>query len=245
MTKFRHYLFAAVGLVILVGALVVSSPSTVNSAPPTPTTNVTVVNTADNPVPTVAQGTTSVAGNVSVTGSVSVTNTPTVNLASGTNVGINNTPTVNLASGASVGINSTTTNPVFVRSVDDAVRQVFQQQFDFVVADGSYGQNAIMPVPVGKRVVIEHVSAAGIDHGGHRLRYEVLTTQYVGAVQVQSQHFLVAESQGEGLAIWYASQPMHVYGDGGTTIVVDASRELNTGTADVSMTVSGYFVNVP
>jgi hypothetical protein len=223
MTKFRNYLFGAVGLVILVGALVLSSPST----------------TTDNPVPTLAQGTTTIAGNVSVT------NTPTVNLASGATVGINNMPTVDLASGASVGVNNTKDNPLFVRSVDDAVRQVFQKQFNFIVADGSFGQNAVMPVPVGKRVVIEHVSAAGIDHGNHRLRYEVLTTQRVGAVQVQSQHFLVAESQGDGLAIWMASQPIHVYGDGGTTIVVDATRELSTGTADVSMTVSGYFVDVP
>lgn len=59
--------------------LLLSSPLTVQALPPTDK-DVRVINTTAEAVPTVAQGTTTIAGNVSVT------NTPTVNLAPGTSV---------------------------------------------------------------------------------------------------------------------------------------------------------------
>jgi hypothetical protein len=218
--KLRNSLVAGVGFMILVGAGVFT-PHVGYTAPPSPTANVNVVNTADNPVPTLAQGITSVAGNVNVT------NTPTVNLAPGTTVALDNS------------------TPVLVRSVDDAVRQIFQEQVEINMPVGSFGDNAVILTPAGKRVVIEHVSASGIDQGGEHLRYEVSTILRKDGVQVQSQHFLVSTRQGANLGVFTASQPMRVYGDPDTTIVLSANRARADATAAVTVTVSGYYVDVP
>jgi hypothetical protein len=234
MTKIRNYLVTACGFVVLVGAVVLSSPITANSQKAKPS-DVNVVNTASNPIPTLAQGTTTIAGNVSVT------NTPTVNLASGASVNVTNTPTVNLASGASIGINNTTANPVLVRSVDDAVRQIFQKQVDLIWADGTYGQNTFFSVPSGKRLVIEHVSAIAHDLGQHPTMFRVTT--FAGGQQVI--HFLVSSSQGESGRQFVASQQMRIYADPGTGVVVGADREFNTGTGTATISVSGYLVDVP
>src|SRR5438045_7281882 len=71
----------------------------VSPAVDTKVTDVRVVNTNTEPVPTIVQGTTSVTGTVMVEGTpnVNIANTPTVGLASGTNVGISGTPNVNIA----------------------------------------------------------------------------------------------------------------------------------------------------
>ena len=231
--------FAAVGLVILVGAFALSIPSTGRSAPPSPTANVNVVNTADKPIPTLAQGTTAIAGNV----------------------GINGMPTVNLAAGTSVGITSATDNPVFVRSVDDAVRELFQEQVAINLADGEIGNTAFLNVPVGKRLVIEHVSAGAIIPAGQKLQISLSTivnnTHQVGQ-SVQVTHFLVPEKLGVGdpsstgggggsIEIFHVSQPMRIYADAdpaNVSIVFAAGRGVSTGSGSVSITISGYYVDV-
>jgi hypothetical protein len=232
MSKIRNYLLSACGFVVFVSAVLVSSPVTACSQ--TKASNVIVVNTDSNPVPTLAQGTTTIAGNVSVT------NTPTVNLASGASVSVTNTPTVNLASGTSVSISNTTANPVLVRSMNDAVRQIFQKQTQINMAEGEFGKSASFFVPAGKRLVIEHVSAAGFDDGDQHLRFQVDTN-------VNSEfasHFLVTERQG-GHPFFRASQQMRAYADPGTQVQVVVLRPTSTTAAFAVMTISGYYVDQP
>ena len=216
MCKIRNYLLTACGFVVFVGAVLLSSPVTAYSQ--TKSSNVIVVNTDSNPVPTLAQGTTTIAGNVSVT----------------------NTPTVNLASGASVGISNTTANPVLVRSVNDAVGQIFQKQMQINMTVGEFGKNASFFVPTGKRLVIEHVSAAGFDDGDQHLRFEV-DTNVNGEF---ASHFLVTERQG-GQPFFRVSQQLRVYADSGTQVQVVVLRPTNTTTAIAAMTISGYYVDQP
>src|SRR6185295_4298491 len=67
-----------VGLAVLVTALCLTGAQSSNAAPPDK--SVTVVNTAENPVPVVQQGTTSISGEISISGTadVNVVNSPTV-----------------------------------------------------------------------------------------------------------------------------------------------------------------------
>jgi hypothetical protein len=247
--------FAVAGVVLLVGAFVLTMPSTGASAPPAPAANVNVVNTPTNPVPTAAQGTTA------VTGSVDISGTPTVSLAAGTTVGISGTPTVGLASNARVAINSAATVPVFVRSVDDAVRELFHMQTNMTLADGDIGTTAFFHVPDGKRLIIEHVSASGIIPAGQKLQLNLSTLvnnshQLGGSVQVT--HFLVPQKLGVGdptsiggsgasIEIFNVSQPTRIYADAdpaNTSIVFSAGRGVSTGTGSVSISISGYYVGV-
>ena len=206
---------AAVGLAILASALVFSNPSTVNSAPPAPTANVNVVNTPDNPVPTSAQGTTAIAGNV----------------------GINGTPTVNLAAGTTVGVNNT----VAVRTVDDQVRDVFQKTVSFDVE--GCGSHVIVPVPAGKRLVIEQVSAGGIDNAPEPrfLRFELST--FVDGEQ--GQHFLHSTTEGASGAVFGASQHVRIYAEPSHIVLAVAREYCGNGSgisASATFSISGYVV---
>jgi hypothetical protein len=236
MSHFKHYLFTALGFVTLVGVLVLLDATTGSSAPPASTSNVNVVNTTGNPVPTIAQGTTSVSGNVGINGSV--------NLAPGTNVGINGS--VQLAPGTSVGVDSDIDNPVFVRSVDN--RQIFQYEADFDIPDGEIGKTEGLHLPEGKRLVIEHVSATGIVPGGQKLQF-VLTTVAAG---VQVTYYLAPQALGFGdlssIEVFNANQAMHIYAVGdpaNTSIVFSVGRFVNTGHASASISISGYLVDCP
>ena len=234
MSKIRNYLVTACGFVVLVGAVVLSSPITANSqARPS---NVIVVNPASNPVPTRAQGTTTIAGNVSVT------NTPTVNLASGASVSVTNTPTVNLASGASIGINNTTANPVLVRNVDGKV--TFQKQVFFDIPSGTNAASAAsVVVPSGKRAVIEHVT--GYAQSTTFVIYLVIpNTQENGGPVTTVPHFLVSAKQGD--MTYIASQALRTYSGQGNPIYLSAQRD---GPFDspitVVMSISGYYEDLP
>jgi hypothetical protein len=227
---------------VLVGALLFTGSPVSNAANPQ---DVRVVNTTSQPVPTAAQGTTTIAGNVGISG------TPTVNLASGTSVGINGTPTVNLASGATVGINSAANNPVFVRSVDDAVRDTFQEQVTITLSPNgefSTGGSAVIPVPAGKRAVIEYISAEGQSTKDRHQRYAVRTIKPLpGGGQDQVLHTLVSERQGDpdagDLAFYNVSQPLRLYSE--EAIILFVGRVNSNDLVFVNMTVSGYYVNVP
>lgn len=221
MNTFKNPLLTVVGLVIFVSALLLinaATGETQGGPPPAPTQNVNVVNTSANPVPTAAQGTTTVSGSVNIA----------------------NTPAVSLATGASVAVNNPASNAVFVRSVDDRLRQIFQTQITVNLTPGSFGDHLAIQIPAGKRLVIEHVSVAGIDNGEEHLRYEI-TTQ---ANTVQATHRLVSYQQGIP-NFYYASQEMRVYGDPSSLVIFGVNRPYGIGTASATMTVSGYFVDVP
>jgi hypothetical protein len=98
--------------------------------------DVVIVNTASQPVPTAAQGTTAVSG------TVSISNAPTVNLASGTAVGIAGTPIVLDATLASQPIN-------------------LFGSFNLAHSVGEVGAADVFVVPAGKRFVVTYASFDG------------------------------------------------------------------------------------
>src|SRR5215210_5150461 len=140
MLKLKNSFIAFFGLLTLIGTIAILTPTITRSqVGGVATKDVNVVNT-----PTVNVG-----------------NTPTVNAqqSGAWNVGITGTPTVNLANN-SVQVSNPATNPVPVRDVDEEARQPFQELR--LVEFGETDNNAdtlFNPIPPGKRLVIEHVSA--------------------------------------------------------------------------------------
>jgi hypothetical protein len=103
LKNFSKILLIALGfsmLTIVLGSLT-TRPAPAQSIPPT--VPVTVKNTTAQPVPTSAQGMTT------VTGSVAISGIPTVALAPGSSVNVNNLPAVQIANGSSVNVVGTTT----------------------------------------------------------------------------------------------------------------------------------------
>lgn len=107
---------------------------------------VQVMNTADRPVPTVAQGTTAVAG------SVSIANTPNVSVANTPNVSVANTPNVSVA--------NTTTNPIPVTVTPDTRRTHWYRYLAYPTTP-PYPMN--YTVPTGYRVVIEYANIHALE----------------------------------------------------------------------------------
>jgi hypothetical protein len=244
MNKFRNYLLATLGLGILVGSLVFSSSYA--SIASQGALDVKVVNTATQPVPTQAQGTTNIAGTVQAQQSgawnVGISGTPDVNLASGASVGIN-------PSGNTVQVGNTASAPVLVRDVDSPARQPFQDfnSIDLVAPFGNT-ERVLFTVPTDKRLVIEFISLLALMPADQKSTVTLRTFINDGHPSTSfGKSFLVLTAQGTFNAtdIYTASQPVRIYADPGTEVFFLVSRTSGTGSAQYQVCISGYFVDVP
>jgi hypothetical protein len=116
---------------------------------------VRVVNGTGQPVPTAAQGTTTVAG------TVNVGNTPDVNVA--------NTPTVTLSSGSSIAVTNppdSQGNPAPLATLEAI--EVYGSHCAFSFGSSDSGSCAFLPIPHGKQLVVQEFDAFGRVETGNR-----------------------------------------------------------------------------
>lgn len=230
MNKFRNYLLAASGLAVLVGSLVLTGSHGSQAQgrgqsikPETKTPDeVVIVNTTAQPVPTAAQGTTNIAGTVQAQQS------------GDWNVGISGTPTVTLAPDTLVD-----TNTLVVADLDNPSRQTpFGKQV--IVSLGDLGQKSeSFLTPANKRITIEHVSARGAVPAGQSVQFEV---QFFSTSALM-EHSLLPMNTGDsgvGTNFFVASQPMKVYLEPSTLVIVTARRFGGSGFANFEFSFSGY-----
>ena len=185
--------------------------------------NVLVINTTSQPIPTRATGTTAVAGTVAAT-----------------------------QSGPwSVDVTNTAASPVPFRDVDNPARQPFQAQVVGGFADGASTTGDILAttVPAGKRLVIEHVSAFGtmlptqkVIKGGSKVTWDDPSSVMVFSYLWQSQG-----SNADGSRDYFVvSEALRGYANPGP-INCFAERDSFAGANpnSVTFTISGYFVDCP
>jgi hypothetical protein len=167
MNRIKNSLIAFGGLSVLIAAVTFVSPKSSLSSPAPDARDVVVINTPANPVPIIAQGTTTVTGNVSVTGTVGIN--PSANIVKVEN----------------------TTNPLSVRDADTAARQVHRVHLCQALPAGQFDITVpTYTVPAGNRFVIEyvHIKANGpgdfdteavlrVFIGGSQSLYDFLPTQ--------------------------------------------------------------------
>ena len=189
-----------------------------------PTKPVEIVNTASNPVPTLAQGVTQVAG------SVSVANTPGVNVLNTPDVNVTNALTLDPAS--TVQISNPPGNPVPVSVQGQPVRR-------YVQATGSLPENnagnstvVLYTVPAGKRLVIEYFS--GFTRGDEAM---FLLTTTVGGVQAR--HYIPRPAEG----VIENARFVRIYADAGTDVVLSAVTPAST--LQNEATITGYIEDAP
>jgi hypothetical protein len=217
----------ATGITILTAGLLLGIP---REAPAPPISAVQVVNTPADPVPTAAQGTTLVGGNVAVTNTA---NNPVPTAAQGTTL-----------VGGNVAVTNDLTNPVVVRDADQPAKQAFQADEIAPIAAGSDAVAFFFSVPIGHRLVIQHVTATISDSPGVPHLFTVLTTLN----NQQGLHAIKVDDVGtfpNGLAAAVASQEVQFYADGGTNVRLLVVRGTTTGPASARVTLSGYLVNLP
>lgn len=129
---------------------------------------VRVVNGAGQPVPTVAQGTTTVAGTVNVgnTASVNVANTPTVTLSSGAGVTVSNPP-------------DSQGNPTPLATLEAV--QIYGSSCSISFGGNDSAGCSFLPIPHGKELVIQEFDAFGrVETGNRPFELAVAQTLTVG-----------------------------------------------------------------
>ena len=142
-----------------------------------------------------------------------------------------------------VVVANTAADPVLtrvLRSDENPARQPFQAKARILLADGACCDNAFVPVPAGKRLVIEYVSAWGFGNGSQSFSYEV----GVPLDGTTITHYLpVAQQIDDGNSVAIAGQAVRLYADGGQ-VMLRAGRSGNAE-ATIWMTVSGHLIDVP
>ena len=220
MKRTKSYLFAAMGLAVLVGSLVLAGAGSSNAAPGAQ--DVRVVNNVDNPVPTRALGTTNIAGNVGITG----------------------TPTFE--------VGNTAANPVWIRDADGVARQPFHAEGTESNDISGFGP-IDFTVPMGKRLVITHISAEAPAPTGEFVRasftYNLAgTLRTINLVMTSQGHFI---NQPSAPDIFATSQPMEIAADPGgpmqhnTFLQFRLSESAGLVAQSAHASISGYLVDMP
>jgi hypothetical protein len=273
MKGFKHYvsLAAGVGILLLTLALANADWVLVQAAN---ISQVFVTNTASNPVPTAAQGTTTVGGTVNAaqagTWNVGLTGTPGVNAAqAGTwNVAINSMPDVNVANSPDVGAiqrGNWTVDlgapvsldrgvegvPLFVRDADRPDRQPFHAN-GAIFFGNNQGGEVFFSVPFGKVLVIEHVSVeADLPIGQQAFVYVDVFDPgglRVGRHSMALTNLGTFASFGGNSTTLVASQPIRMYaphGNNNNPTVRIAIIRSGPGNASFGAGISGYLVDEP
>ena len=194
---------------------------------------------------------------------VEVVNTPKVNVANTANVNVVNTPSVNvgtlpavqLAPGATVGIAGTPSvqianspsNPLPVRDAATPNRTPFQTELTVEVKDSERSGSGFVPVPAGKRLVIEYASVISVADIGQALVFELVTQSKTGTQPPVSSRFFLPTTLRSPAPVggdedqYVAGQVVKLFSDPGTSLELRAERgALNSGNAIAIFAISGY-----
>ena len=230
MKELRRFVFPAFGFTVLVLVLMFAATTSSQAVPSDK--DVRVVNTTAEPIPTAAQGITTIAGTVGVSNTVGVS--------------VSNTPSVNVASIPAVQVGNTTANPVPVMNVGaTSALQPFQTDSNATQGPGSNVSTiTLATVPAGKTLVIEFVTATGqVPPGQHVELMEIISVAppFGGA-----SHQLLINPQPDaviGDALFRSSQTVKIYAQSGSTVQSILRRSSSTGNATFGVSISGYLVD--
>jgi hypothetical protein len=231
-----------------------SSNSAGTNAPTSQTQSVLVVNPGTQPVPVSG----SLQAQQNGPWNVGINGTPTVALASGTNVSVNGTVSIDPQNNAvkigtdnTIKIDSTNntvkidgTSPVSVRDGDNPARRAFQTNTVFIIGDNEQAQSETFLVPGNKRMVIEYVSADILVSAGQLPKVFVSTTvNGVSTIHYANSNRLGAYGNGDDEFL--VGQPLTLYADPGTEVQVTFWRNVFTGFGQCAVSLSGHYVDVP
>lgn len=236
MSRISNVVVGAIGLTGLATAGVQDGHSAPNAANPS---SVIVVNSASQPVPTAATGTTNISGTVGLASGATVGLAPgtTVALADNTSVGISGTPSVSVTSLPAVQVGNTGSSPVPANIVETRTPFCYGGSLAFWTGMyGSVGSGGYTP-PDGYRLIIKQVSANIQLQGADHIRFVELMGQN-GAPNC----FMPATDQGfDGTNEWFnACQQVDIEVDPGQRVTFYVQRFGTTGTGNVDYSVTGY-----
>lgn len=219
MSKLKNALIGW-GCVLLLGAIgaVMNSGSTtpaLHAAPTTPPVTIA----GPFPLPTTAAQ--NGAWNVGISGTpnVNVTNTPGVN--------INNTPNVNI------------TGTPTVRNADEPAREAFQATVQVGFGTGLQG----VPIPAGKRLIIDYVSIHGNASGTTGAIVPTILLESSIDSQASVNYYISPVQIDPTIDQWRASQLVKIYADS-LTIGVGYAGSVPF-VLSFAVDISGHLIDMP
>ena len=236
MYRFKKSLIALIGVLTLVGIVTVT-------------------------VPHIGRGASGTGSNAptSQTQNVNVVNTPTVNAQqSGVwNVGISGTPAVivsNFPATTNAAIDPSantvkidTSDPVAVRDVDNPARQPFRKSVFVSLPDGTTfaAINPGITPPVGKRLVIEAISASGNIPSGQKYACSLNITDQFAQVLFDLDLSLTLQATFGPVDTFQGNTTTRVYLESSDNVAFDVFRSAGAGAAGVRVSFSGYLADAP
>lgn len=135
--------------------------------------------------------------------------------------------------------------PVPVRDVDGRARQRFQADVQIDIPGGQQGENKLVTLPAGKRLVIEDASARGFLPSGQTMLFSFFTV----VNGESSPHYLAADQQATDASFsWFvASRQTRIYADALPGVLLRAERAFggSPGAGRAFFTISGYLEDAP
>jgi hypothetical protein len=185
---------------------------------------------------------------------VNVVNTPSVNVVNTPTVQLAGTSTVQVSGTTNVRVQNDSTSPVVVQDVSTPRRTPFQAEPGFPALP-FIGDNPVLesiPVPAGKRLVIEHVSARAVlpFQSQSPFVYFSVTTTVAGVTVEHSlnvpQIFICGSCTSSGGSLNVTSQETKFYADGGTTVIAVVQGAGGSAEAiNIKFAISGYLEDAP
>jgi hypothetical protein len=253
MRKITQMLLVGLGFGLLTVALgfLTSRPAPAQVPPPfLSSVPVTVTNAATKPVPTSAQGTTTIAGTVAITGTpnmnATIINTPTVNA--------NITSPLTLAPGSTISVANSLSGgnpvPLFVRDVNSpglhpfAVNSTCGQQYS---CTGPLGVSPANVTSSDQTIVIETVGARCTGFNYISGQKTISRTSFNLSFYLGGQPFTISfpaavESDGLPFPVWSAAilDQTKIYADAQNVNMYLGPTDPVSGVCTVSLT--GYYI---
>lgn len=209
-----------VGILGVAAAMTTVGTTSVTAAPTSPTPqSVLVVNSAAQPVPTVATGTTAISGTVS----------------------IGNTVTAHLDSNQVILDN---TVPLVTRDADGGTP--VSARVTFPLQQGIVGSGGIFAVPAGKRLIVDYVSGRVTGgNGDERVRGTIELSSSQGSVPLQRHHLIPTIIAPDEVIF---SAPIRAYYGPNETLAMRAERRQDvfpTTVLQCEFQLSGRLVDIP
>ena len=127
--------------------------------------------------------------------------------------------------------------PLMMAQSATAPKTPFQQQVTMSISTGAAGGFSSVPVPVGKRLIVEYVSLSGTVPAGQKLSAALQTT--VGDSTAIYSIVTGIDETADGADKLAANQMMKVYAEGPMLHVV-CWRTKTDGQAQITLNISGY-----
>jgi hypothetical protein len=163
---------------------------------------------------------------------------------------------VGIAGTPNVYVNNTTSNPLYIRDLDDPGRMPFQasQVLHFSSAQSNINLDTNLQFPAGYRLVIDHLSVYGEMPVGQKL-LGVAFTPSLG--NVANTMFIGPTYQGSSInGLYYSLQPSDIFAanvdphaavdqSNSKNVNLRVFRDLTAGPATVLVTFFGHLVKLP